>query len=38
MDHWKDQTSLKIKRLYREKLPAYWATIEESDPAWQARY
>jgi hypothetical protein len=31
-------TTLKIKELYREKFSAYWFTIEETDPAWQARY
>jgi putative transposase len=30
--------SLKIKELYRERFPSYWSTIEETDPAWQARY
>jgi putative transposase len=38
MDHWKDQSSLKIKELYREKFTSYWSSIEETDPAWQARY
>jgi len=38
MDHWKDQASRKIKDLYMKTLPAYWATIEETDPVWQARY
>jgi putative transposase len=38
MDHWKDQTSQKIKKLYREKFSAYSSTIDETDPAWQARY
>jgi len=38
MDHWKGQTSVKIKNLYRTQFSGYWSTIEESDPAWQARY
>ena len=38
MNHWKDQTSLKIKNLYQKEFPAYFATIDETDPAWQARY
>ena len=38
MNHWKDQTSLKIKNLYQTKFPEYCSNIEESDPAWQARY
>ena len=38
MNHWKDQTSVKIKELYRTKFPGYASKIEETDPAWQARY
>lgn len=38
MNHWKDQTSLKIKNLYRNEFPEYWSTIDDADPAWQARY
>ncbi len=38
MNHWKDQTSLKIKELYRTEFQEYSAKIEETDPAWQARY
>src|SRR5216684_7407765 len=38
MNHWKDQTSLKIKALYKTKFSAYCSTIEETDPAWQVRY
>ena len=38
MNHWKDQTSLKIKNLYQRELTQYWSTIDETDPAWQARY
>ncbi len=38
MNHWKDQTSLKIKALYAKQFPEYCSTIEETDPAWQARY
>jgi putative transposase len=38
MNHWKDQTSLKIKDLYAKRFPEYCSTIEETDPAWQARY
>src|SRR5262245_13989746 len=34
MNHWKDQTSLKIEKFYREKLPVYASTIDETDPAW----
>jgi hypothetical protein len=29
--HWNDQSSLKIKELYRKKFSAYWSTIEETD-------
>ena len=29
---------MKIKDLYRRKFPAYWSNLEETDPAWQARY
>jgi len=38
MNHWKDQTSIRIKELYRTKFPAYASTIDEADPAWQSRY
>ncbi len=38
MNHWKDQTSLKIKKLYQTKFPVYSSNIEETDPAWQAGY
>jgi putative transposase len=38
MNHWKDQASLKIKNLYQEEFPGYSSTIDETDPAWQARY
>jgi putative transposase len=38
MNHWKDQSSLKIKNLYQQEFPEYCSTIDETDPAWQARY
>lgn len=38
MNKWKDQTSVRLKQLYRTRFPAYWSTIDETDPVWQARY
>jgi putative transposase len=38
MNHWKDQTSQKIKALFRKDLPRYASTIDATDPAWQSRY
>ena len=38
MDHWKDQTSSRIKKLYRDEFPEYLAMIDESEPVCQARY
>jgi putative transposase len=38
MNHWKDQTSVKIKDLYRREFPDYLQKIEETDLVWQARY
>ena len=36
MNHWKDRSTLKIKKLYRKEFSAYCSTIDETDPAWQA--
>jgi len=38
MKLWKQQSSLRIKRLIEEELPAYAETIDRSDPVWQTRY
>ena len=38
MNKWKDQTSAEIKQLYRTSFPAYWATIGDDEPVWQAKY
>jgi putative transposase len=38
MNKWKDQSSAMLKRLFAQEFPKYWATVDPSDPIWQARY
>jgi putative transposase len=38
MKQWKQRSSVQIKRLLREGLPAYARTFDPSEPFWQARY
>ena len=38
MDKWKDQSSSRIKDLFRREHSDYWVKVEEDDPVWQPRY
>ena len=38
MNQWKSGSSHKIKHLFRERFPVYWAKIENDSEVWQPRY
>ena len=36
--HWKQRSSVELKKLYHTVLPHYAATIDLADPIWQRKY
>jgi putative transposase len=38
MNQWKRRSSMQLKRLYRDRLPAYAASVELDGPMWQPKY
>lgn len=38
MDRWKGEASHALKRLFQSAFPNYWATLNEREPIWQAKY
>jgi putative transposase len=38
MKQWKQRSSIKIKRLLRDRLVAHASQVDPSEPIWQARY
>jgi len=38
MNHWKDQTSLRIKKVLQKDWPEYWSRLPPDDPVWLPRF
>ncbi len=37
MNKWKDQSSRRLKELFRRELSSYWSNVDDSEPIWQPR-